>query len=62
MLVTGDLTEALALSDRIGVMFKGRLMPVINRNDQEGINRIPQLMAGLSEEDETTHAIREEVN
>ena len=62
LLVTGDLTEALALSDRIGVMFKGRLMPVINRNDQEGINRIPQLMAGLSEEDETTHAIREEVN
>lgn len=59
VLVTGDLAEALALSDRIGVMFKGRLMALMHRSDQAAIGRIPQLMAGLAAEDETIH---EEVN
>ncbi len=47
LLVTGDLQEALALSDRIGVMFNGALAGVIERGDAEGIERIPQLMAGV---------------
>ncbi len=57
LLVTGDLAEALALSDRIGVMFKGRLMALMHRSDQVALNRIPQLMAGLTTdtEDETIH-------
>ena len=55
--MTGDLAEALALSDRIGVMFKGRLMALMHRSDQVALNRIPQLMAGLTTdtEDETIH-------
>ncbi len=47
LLVTGDLQEALALSDRIGVMFNGAVVDLIDRGDTEGIERIPQLMAGL---------------
>ena len=47
LLVTGDLQEALALSDRIGVMFNGALAGMIERGDAEGIERIPQLMAGV---------------
>ena len=47
VLVTGDLNEALALSDRIGVMFNGALAGMIDRGDDEGIERIPQLMAGV---------------
>lgn len=47
VLVTGDLAEALALSDRIGVMFNGALVALIDRDDTEGIEQIPQLMAGV---------------
>jgi simple sugar transport system ATP-binding protein len=47
LLVTGDLAEALALSDRIGVMFNGTLVGIIDRDDAEGIEHIPQMMAGV---------------
>ena len=50
LLVTGDLTEAMALSNRIGVMFRGRLAGLITIDDKEGLDRIPQMMAGLAEE------------
>ena len=46
--MTGDLGEALALSDRIGVMFGGAVVEMIDRNDEAGIERIPQLMAGVA--------------
>ena len=48
LLVTGDLAEALALSDRIGVMFRGQLVAIMARHDHESIARIPQMMAGLA--------------
>ncbi|WP_245695097.1 ABC transporter ATP-binding protein [Desulforhopalus singaporensis] len=48
LLVTGDLSEALALSDRIGVMFDGRLVACFAADDQSKVAEIPQLMAGLS--------------
>lgn len=48
LLVTGDLTEALALSDRIAVMFGGRLVDSFSSNDTEKVKAIPQMMAGLS--------------
>nr|WP_321465617.1 ABC transporter ATP-binding protein [uncultured Desulfobulbus sp.] len=48
LLVTGDLAEALALSDRIGVMFGGALLGIIERDDEQGIENIAQLMAGLT--------------
>lgn len=48
LLVTGDLAEALALSDRIGVMFAGTLVGIIDRDDEKGLQSIAQLMAGLT--------------
>jgi len=47
LLVTGDLSEALALSDRIGVMFGGRLVDCFDREDEQKIAAIPRMMAGL---------------
>lgn len=48
LLITGDLSEALELSDRIGVMYEGRLVNMFSRNDEEMIDNIPQMMAGLT--------------
>lgn len=48
LLVTGDLSEALALSDRIGVMYGGRLVDCFYSDDQEKVAQIPQMMAGLT--------------
>ncbi len=50
VLVTGDLAEALTLSDRIGVMYNGALVAMIPRNDTQGLERIPRLMAGLTDQ------------
>lgn len=47
LLVTGDLSEALALSDRIAVMFGGRIVDCFSRDDEEKVAAIPQMMAGL---------------
>ena len=48
LLITGDLSEALELSDRIGVMYEGRLVNLFSRSDEEMIEAIPQMMAGLT--------------
>jgi len=50
LLVTGDLSEALALSDRIGVMYSGRLVDCFYSDDAEKVAQIPQMMAGLVEQ------------
>jgi simple sugar transport system ATP-binding protein len=47
LLVTGDLSEALALSDRIAVMYAGRIVASFYADDEECVCRIPQMMAGL---------------
>lgn len=47
LLVTGDLQEALALSDRLAVMYNGRIVSTFYADDQESVARIPQMMAGL---------------
>jgi len=47
LLVTGDISEALALSDRIGVMYNGRIVDIFYSDDEEKIDLIPQMMAGL---------------
>lgn len=47
LLVTGDLSEALALADRIGVMFGGRMVDCFSVKDEEKVAVIPQMMAGL---------------
>jgi simple sugar transport system ATP-binding protein len=50
LLVSGDLKEVLSLSDRIGVIFRGRLMDVFSTEDEDGIEEIGPLMAGVRQE------------
>lgn len=47
LLVTGDLSEALALSDRIAVMFDGRIMDIFPPSDEARLAQIGLLMAGI---------------
>jgi ABC-type uncharacterized transport system ATPase subunit len=51
LLVTGDLNEALALSDRIAVIFNGRIVDTFEANDREKIDRIGLLMAGVVDQE-----------
>jgi simple sugar transport system ATP-binding protein len=48
MLVTSDLSEALALSDRITVLFDGRIMGTFDAGDTEKVAGIGPLMAGVA--------------
>jgi simple sugar transport system ATP-binding protein len=45
LLVTGDLSEALALADRVAVLFRGRVMGLFPTGDAAQVERIGQLMA-----------------
>ena len=47
LLISEDLDELLALSDRIGVMYEGRLMAVMDRAEAT-LARLGLLMAGVS--------------
>jgi len=47
LLVTGDLKEAMNLSDRIAVMFGGRIMDLFSVDEKEKIEQIGPLMAGI---------------
>ena len=47
LLITGDLREAMNLSDRIGVIFNGRLMDLFPVTDEEKVKAIGPLMAGI---------------
>lgn len=47
LLVTGDLSEALALADRIAVMYGGGIVDTFLASDQERVDRIGQMMAGM---------------
>lgn len=46
LLVTGDLAEALALADRLAVMFEGRIVDTFTGEDKKKIGRIGLMMAG----------------
>lgn len=50
LLVSGDLKEVLSLSDRIGVIFRGRLMDIFSTEDEDWIEEIGPLMAGVKQE------------
>ena len=52
LLVTGDLAEALALSDRIAVMFGGRIVDVFPVGDTAKVDRIGPMMAGIRPDEE----------
>ncbi|GFK93336.1 Xylose import ATP-binding protein XylG [Fundidesulfovibrio magnetotacticus] len=47
LLVTGELTEALTLADRVAVMFEGRVLAVLDVADPDQVARICPLMAGV---------------
>lgn len=47
LLITGDLKEVLSLSDRIAVMFNGRILEIIDARDTEAVGRVGLLMAGV---------------
>lgn len=48
LLVTGDLSEAFALSDRIAVMYAGKIVATFSVDDKEMVDKIPQMMAGIA--------------
>ncbi|MFZ0613597.1 MAG: ABC transporter ATP-binding protein [Desulfobacterales bacterium] len=48
LLVTCDLNEALSLSDRITVLFGGRIMDTFATDETEKVDRIGLLMAGVA--------------
>ena len=47
LLVTGDLSEALALADRIAVMYGGEIVDIFPADDRQRVDRIGQMMAGM---------------
>ena len=47
LLVTGDLTEALALADRVAVMFRGQIMDTFHISESDKVDRIGLMMAGI---------------
>jgi len=50
LLVTGDLAEALSLSDRLAVIFNGRIVDTFEADNQSKIDRIGLLMAGVTDQ------------
>jgi simple sugar transport system ATP-binding protein len=48
------LSEIFSLSDRIGVLYSGRLLGIINREDAD-IETIGMLMAGYEPQGGNTH-------
>lgn len=49
LLISADLEEIFAISDRIAVLYDGRIMGILNR-DEVDIRRIGLLMGGVTEE------------
>lgn len=49
LIVTGDLTEALTLADRVAVMFGGRILGVVDASDPDQVARISPMMAGVKQ-------------
>jgi ABC-type uncharacterized transport system ATPase subunit len=49
LLISSELSEILALSDRIGVMFRGRMVGIIRR-DAAAESEIGMMMSGVTAE------------
>lgn len=47
LLVTGDLSEALALADRVAVMYGGAIVDTFPADDRHRVDRIGEMMAGM---------------
>jgi simple sugar transport system ATP-binding protein len=48
LLVTGDLKEALSLSDRVAVIYSGRLMDTFAVSNTQKVDQVGLMMAGLA--------------
>jgi simple sugar transport system ATP-binding protein len=48
LLISTEISEIMTLSDRIGVMYRGKLLKIILREDAK-IDEIGLLMAGITE-------------
>ncbi|WP_461208527.1 ABC transporter ATP-binding protein [Desulfocurvus sp. DL9XJH121] len=46
LLISGDLKEVLSLADRIAVMFRGRILEVVDALNADAVGRVGLLMAG----------------
>jgi len=49
LLISDDLDEILSLSDRIAVIYEGKIMGVVNRNEVS-IEKLGMMMGGISKE------------
>jgi simple sugar transport system ATP-binding protein len=50
LLISTELSEIMTLSDRIGVIFRGKLLKIVQRKDAK-VDEIGLLMAGITEKD-----------
>ncbi len=49
LLVTADLSEAVSLSDRVGVMVAGRMVQIVEPDSKEGVENISKILtSGIS--------------
>jgi simple sugar transport system ATP-binding protein len=54
LLISADLDEILALSDRIAVMYEGRFMSII-RSEEATVDELGLLMAGVNQQSGPLH-------
>jgi simple sugar transport system ATP-binding protein len=47
LLVTGDLNEALQLADRVAVIYRGRILGILDNADKDIARKVGPLMAGI---------------
>jgi simple sugar transport system ATP-binding protein len=47
LLVTGDLNEALQLADRVAVIYRGKILGVLDNTDKDIARKVGPLMAGI---------------
>lgn len=52
LLISADLDEILSVSDRIAVMYEGKIIGIMNREDAD-IHKIGLLMGGVAEEEQS---------
>ncbi len=49
LLVSQDMREILTLADRVAIMFRGRILDILNASDPQDMQRISPLLAGVTE-------------
>jgi len=54
LLISEDLDEIIALSDRIAVLYEGKIMGIVDRN-QATLEQIGLMMAGISMSEAMQH-------